>query len=227
MIRFRPLPLMTVLAILALALLVTLGRWQWQRFEEKRALAHAPVAEMTIAEYRPIPEGMQLVFGVLDGQPGWRLLAPVRYGETNVFVDCAFILGPNPPDWRTLRFPPALAEDLPIEGASVRPSGAAPFTPPASPVDHVWYAVDLEGMARAAGMANVADFYIAMDYIGEDGRPIENPFARLADSDPVPSERHLGYALTWWGLALVLIGIYFAYHISAGRLRIGPPIENS
>jgi surfeit locus 1 family protein len=28
---------------------------------------------------------------------------------------------------------------------------------------------------------------------------------------------HLNYALTWFGIALSLIGVYFAYHINAGR----------
>ena len=29
---------------------------------------------------------------------------------------------------------------------------------------------------------------------------------------------HLSYAITWFGLAAGLIGVYFAYHISKGRL---------
>ena len=29
---------------------------------------------------------------------------------------------------------------------------------------------------------------------------------------------HLNYALTWFGVALSLIGVYIAYHVSAGRL---------
>lgn len=222
MIRFRPLPVMTLLAIVALAVLVVLGRWQFERYQEKRALAAAPVAEMTIESYRPIEEGIQLVYGVLNGEPGWRVFAPVRYGETNLYVDTAFVAGPTPPDWSTLRFPASLANMTPLTGASIRPTPPPPFTPPASPMDRIWYAVDLPGMARAAGMTSVEDFYLATDYTGDDGRPIANPFARLADSDPLPPERHLGYAMTWWGLGIVLIGIYFAYHLSVGRLRIGP-----
>jgi len=29
---------------------------------------------------------------------------------------------------------------------------------------------------------------------------------------------HLQYAITWFGLAAVLLGVYIAYHISRGRL---------
>lgn len=226
MIRFRPLPVMTLLAIVALAILVVLGRWQWQRYNEKIELASAPVAEMTIERYRPIEEGLQLVYGVMDGEPGWRIFAPVRYGETNLFVDAGFIAGPTPPDWRTVRFPASLRIDAPITGASIRPPETPPFTPPPSPVDRVWYAVDLPGMAGAAGMDSVEDFYVAINYIGEDGRPIENKFARHGADDQIPAERHLGYAMTWWGLALVLVGVYIAYHVNVGRLKLGPPIES-
>jgi surfeit locus 1 family protein len=32
---------------------------------------------------------------------------------------------------------------------------------------------------------------------------------------------HLQYAITWFGLAAGLIGVYFAYHVSKGRLSFG------
>jgi surfeit locus 1 family protein len=35
------------------------------------------------------------------------------------------------------------------------------------------------------------------------------------------SNRHLEYALTWYGLALTLAGVYFAF--AASRLRQTPP----
>ena len=33
-----------------------------------------------------------------------------------------------------------------------------------------------------------------------------------------PPSRHLGYALTWFGFALTLIGVYIAFHVSRKRL---------
>ena len=32
---------------------------------------------------------------------------------------------------------------------------------------------------------------------------------------------HLSYAMTWYGIALALIGVYFAFHYQAGRLQFG------
>jgi surfeit locus 1 family protein len=34
----------------------------------------------------------------------------------------------------------------------------------------------------------------------------------------MPPSRHVGYALTWFGLALTLIAVYLAFHHRAGRL---------
>jgi len=31
---------------------------------------------------------------------------------------------------------------------------------------------------------------------------------------------HLNYALTWFGIALSLIGVYIAFHINAGRMGL-------
>ncbi|MBL8549211.1 MAG: SURF1 family protein [Hyphomonadaceae bacterium] len=224
MIRFRPLPMLTVIAVIAFALLVLLGRWQWQRYEERLEAASAPPIEMTIASYRPIEEGIALVYGLKDGEPGWRVFAPVLYGEENLYVDAAFVQSVEPPDWRTLRFPASLTLNAPISGAAITPSPPAPLTHAPSLPDRVWYAVNLEEMARAAGLRSVASYYLATDYVGEDGRPVPNPFVGAGDDALTPA-RHLGYAATWWGLAIVLVGIYFAYHVSVGRLKFAPPMK--
>lgn len=214
---------MTLFAILALATLITLGRWQWERYETKRAEAARPPAEMTLSSYEPLPQGVQLVYGVREGEAGWRVFAPVKDGDTVVFVDSAFLPGINPPNWRDVPYPASLSYDAPVRGASLRPSErAGPFATPPEPARRVWYYVDLPAMARAAGLGQAADYFIAAPYVGPDGRARPNPFSNMPGLDPLPPERHLGYAITWWGLAVMLIGVYVAYHISVGRLRLKP-----
>ena len=44
-----------------------------------------------------------------------------------------------------------------------------------------------------------------------DGAVLPRP-----EVDPVP----LGYALTWWGLAGALVGVYLAFHARQGRFVI-------
>lgn len=225
MIRFRPLPLMTILSVIALAVLVMLGRWQWEKFEQKSAAAEEPIAEMTVASYAPMQGGIQFVHGVRPDtrEQGWRVFAPVEYGDTTVFIDADFIPEISPPDPDEVRFPASLRIGAPIIGASIRPEPPAPLTLAPRPLQRLWFAVDLEAMGRNAGLENVADYYIAAAYVGADGRATPNPFALAPGADVLPPARHLGYALTWYGLALVLLVIYFAYHASVGRLAFRAP----
>jgi len=224
-IRFRPLPLMTILSIAALAVLVMLGRWQWEKFDEKSAAAEEPIAEMTIADYQPLPDAIQFMYGVRPDtrEQGWRVFAPVQYGDTVVFVDADFIPELAPPDPREVRVPPALRLGAPIIGASIRPEPRAPLTRSPDLLRRLWFAPDLDAMGRNGGVENVADYYIAAAYVGADGRATSNPFALAPGADVLPPARHLGYALTWYGLAIVLLVIYFAYHVSVGRLSLRAP----
>ncbi len=230
MIRFKPLPLMTILTIAALAVLISFGRWQWEKFEQKSVAAEEPVAEMTVADYQPVAGAIQFVHGVRPDtrEQGWRVFAPVQYGDTTVFIDAGFIPEVAPPDPDEVRVPASLRVGAPITGASIRPEPPAPLTLAPRPLQRLWFAVDLEAMGRNGGLDNVAGYYIAAAYIGADGRATPNPFALPPGADTLPPARHLGYALTWYGLALVLAVIYFAYHASVGRLRFRTqsPTEN-
>lgn len=228
MIRFRPLLVMSAVTIVSFALLVMLGRWQWERFEEKTALADEPVPTMTIENYQPLPDGIQFVYGVRSDtrEPGYRVFAPVQEGESTIFVDADFIATPpgsRPPNADEVRVPASLRLGAPISGASIRPSDPSPFAAPPQPLRRLWFDIDLEAMGRNIGVGNVAEYYIAGAYVGADGRATPNPFARAPGADDLPPARHMGYAITWYGLALVLIVIYFAYHVSVGRLSFAPP----
>jgi surfeit locus 1 family protein len=223
MIRFRPLPIMSVLMIAALAVLIWLGRWQWDRYERKAAAAEEPVAEMTVAAYQPIENGVQFVYGYRADtrEQGWRVFAPVQYGDTVIFIDADFASGVEPPDADEVRFPAALRFGAPIVGSSIRPEDPSPLAAAPRPLQRLWFAVDLQAMGRNAGLENVADYYLASAYVGADGRATPNPFAMAPGADALPPERHMGYALTWYGLAIALVVIYFAYHMSVGRLAFG------
>lgn len=225
MISFRPLPILSILTVIALAVLITLGRWQWERYELKLALAEEPVAERVIEDYEALPDGIQFVYGVRQDlrEQGWRVFAPVQFGDTVVFIDADFIVGARAPDPSEVRFPAALRLGAPVRGASITPEPPAPLTRAPRPLQRLWFAIDLGAMGRNAGLENVADYYIAGDYVGADGRALENPFALAPGADALPPARHMGYAITWFGLAIVLVVIYFAYHTSVGRLSVRGP----
>jgi surfeit locus 1 family protein len=220
--RFRPLPILTLLSLAALALLVMLGNWQYQRFGEKRlAKAEAP-AQTSLG---PIAGGAGepvLIYGVRNGVAGWRVLAPVSVGEgantETVLVDSAFLEGVAPPPRGERRVPGALAAGVALPGAWTAAPDATVFSPPPDPAARLAYGLDAEALA-AFGLTGVRSEIFATPYVGLDGRPEPNPFANPAAADPLPPERHLGYAWTWWGLAASLLAIYLVYHHRVGRLR--------
>ena len=70
-------------------------------------------------------------------------------------------------------------------------------------------------------------------HLGLEGRAESDIYAatvRTSDTIKLPiaartetnlRNSHLGYAVTWYGIACALIGVYLAFHYQAGRLRFG------
>ena len=219
MLTFKPAPALTAIAAVALVILIMLGSWQWARYTEKMAArVRAPaVVEALIAE---APRGpVQFVYGVLDGRAGWRILTPIPDGlDAVLFVDGGFAPGLAPPDRASLPPSPAIAVGRPLRGIALTPRPPGPFAAKSDASRGLWYAMDLPAMARAAGYARAKPYVLAAPYLGVDGRPRPNPFA--AALDPLPPERHIGYAVTWWGLAAGLVVIYVLMHARSGRLSL-------
>ena len=76
-----------------------------------------------------------------------------------------------------------------------------------------WYARDLAGIAAADHVALAAPVVVEAD-------AAPNPGGWPRGGQTVVSFRnqHLSYAVTWFGLAIVLLGVWLAYHVSRGRI---------
>lgn len=205
MIWFRPLPLLSLLCAGAFFLLLLLGAWQWRRFEEKLAFA---LETPQLVRFEASLEGKAVfVYAVKEGVAGWRVFIPAVAEDEIVLADIAFAPGLKPPEAE--RWP--LGEGA--QGVWLRPRAASPFGAKPRPGAREFYNIDLPAMAAASGVGAAADRYLA----ASDGAAL-NPFAAQRSFAP---ERHLGYALTWWGLAGGLVLVYLALHHKAGRLRLG------
>lgn len=217
--KFRPLPLLSLVAILVLAVLLMLGNWQFARFTHKKAAAEGGgIQRITLVTFEPVKGQIQLVYGVSNGQAVWRIFAPVRSQGAYTFIDVGAVPGVAAPDWRSIKEP--FDGEAAIRGVPVTPGPPNLFAPRPEPDRHVWYALDLPAMVKAVGGQKGPAYYVAAPYVGPDGATTPNPFAAANGGDPLPPERHLGYALTWWGLAAALLGVYVVYHLKTGRLRL-------
>jgi len=106
-----------------------------------------------------------------------------------------------------------LRGDVTIRGLLVRQDGRPSlFTPAPDIANRVWYAIAPGEMAAQLGLEVDGEYTLDA---GASANPGGWPQGRAltARIAAIPN-RHLEYALTWWGLALTLIGVYAAFAYS-------------
>ena len=220
---------LTVAVAIAFAILIALGSWQLQRLTWKQnvltqieALQAAPaqplapvlarVGDGTDADFTRVkvtcPGLAQAPFVELytlrDGQAGVRLMSACRIDGgpySSVLVDRGYIA-----DTLSARPPVDPADTTPVElvGVLRQPEPGNTFSPPNTPGR--WYTRDVAGMAAALKAPRPAPLVIMAE-------TATNPDWKGLIPAPIPTDipnRHLEYALTWYGLAAALLGVYAA-----------------
>ncbi len=107
---------------------------------------------------------------------------------------------------------PAQTGPAEIVGYLRWPEGSSPFVTDRDDKADVWYLRDHRDMARVRGWDNVAPFYVEQEAPVPPGG-VPHP----ASLRPNLPNHHLQYALTWYGLALVLVGVFVAFAIDRRR----------
>jgi len=139
------------------------------------------------------------------------MFAPARLsGGSIVVINRGFV----PTDRKEASSRPqgTLAGIVDVVGVMRWPEVRAVFTPADEPNNNVWYLRDHRLMAQAKDWGMVAPFYIDQE------APL--PPGGLPRAGPIRLElpnNHLQYALTWFGLALALAGVYLTWLV--GRRR--------
>lgn len=223
---FRPLPVLTLFTLPALALLIWLGAWQWGRMGEKaEAIAaweqsdtgEALPLETALCEIRadffgrdilpPESEGshtLRFQGRSASGEPGWRLMSampvPECFGPTagqHVLVQAGFETQRGE---RGEAPGMLMIEDVPEAGV---------FTPENLPESDEFYRFEPAQLAAVLDVPAVTtEFWL-----------IESSAEMPPELAQVPPGQHLGYALTWWGMAIALIAVFLLMHVQRGRLR--------
>ena len=230
---FRPTFWATVVAVPALVMLLGLGTWQVQRLDWKNGLIETrteriaqPILEVAqalgapsaeVIEYRAIAlsgvmraeHGFRLLNRVRDGKQGFHLVSPMVLdgGQGTVMVDRGWM----PRDMLDVRLaatPARIALDGFVRAYTV--PGA--FLPDNEPDNNNWFHMDEAGMLAAARLADGLGFYV------EAGPNASPPGTYPAGAVPEVNLRnsHLEYAVTWYGLAGVLVIIFVVFHWRRG-----------
>ncbi len=226
--EFRPTLWPTLVAAPALLVLIGLGVWQLERLAWKRTLIatiearlEAPAVALPAEVRDPEAWGYRrvVVRGRFLHDREIHLFAHDRRGQLGYFVvtplrraDGGFVLvnrGWVPAARKDPATRPAGQVEGPveIEGIVRLPWRQGWFVPDNDPAENVWFWGDLEGMAAAAGIAAPALLVDAGPAPNPGGLPVGGQTKVRFRND------HLGYALTWFGLAAGLAVVYVLYHL--------------
>jgi surfeit locus 1 family protein len=231
---FRPYPGLTIACALLFTALCALGVWQLERLQWKLALiarvnghmasnALPPDRIMAMdgeeAQYRRVTLKGRFdhareayVFTTDAGAPVYHVLTPFTTDEGKVLMVDRGEVPKEKLDPAT-RVEGNVTGEATITGAWRAPDAPGAFTPPPDTAHRIWFARDLASIAAADHLALAAPVVIEAD-------AAPNPGGWPKGGQTVVSFRnqHLSYAVTWFGLALGLLGVWLAYHISKGRI---------
>ncbi len=233
----------SLLVLAAFITLVGLGTWQIERKAWKEALIEA-LAERTNAQPVPLPaaerwpmldpaqdEFRRVAFAATIAPerealvyssgssvrpdvsgPGYWVFAPAELvGGGTVMVIRGFL--PEGQQDRKTHVPPT--GRLELVGALRWPEPRSWFAPNDDPAHSLWFVRDHLAMAQAWG--KVAPFYLDLE-------TSTGPLPRAGRLTPTLRNEHLQYALTWYGLAIVLAAV-FAFWLKSrwrdGRGQVG------
>ena len=225
-------------ALLGLIVLTGLGTWQLQRLHWKEGLtarieARAGAEPVTLDEAvarqaktgdieylrvraagRFLYEGERHFFAVSGKGPGWHVYTPlVTQSGRTVIVNRGFV--PDRLKDPSTRSQGQQAEAQTVTGLARAPGVQGLFTPDNDRQANSWYWRDLEGMASGLNLAAkgpLVPFFLEAEKGDVAGGWPKGGVTRLS----LPN-RHLEYALTWYGLAGTLLAVFAVF--ARGRLR--------
>lgn len=229
--------------ILGLAVLIGLGTWQMQRREWKLSLierieqrAHDEAISLTLAKelwqrerdveyYRVLLVGRFLhdqerhLYTVEQGRAGWRVITPlVTSGGDVVFVDRGFV--PEELKDPAARQAGQIGDTVELTGLARAPAKPNWFTPENDTIRNLWFWRDVAGMAAGLPPDRAAR---ALPFMVEaEAQAVPGGWPRGGVTRLVLTNRHLEYALTWYGLALTLAVTAFFF----ARSRAGEQASN-
>ncbi len=239
-------------AFLAFCFLIGLGVWQLQRKTWKEGLIAEltdrlaappealpppkswPQLQQARDEYRRVefkaefePSHDALVYAAAAAfrpdvsGPGYWVFTPARLADGSVVIVNRGFVPEGRQDPKS-RPGGQVTGTVDIVGAMRWPDTRHWFTPGDDPAHNLWFARDPVAIAAAKHIGPVAPFYVEQESpVPPGGLPQPG---KLVVSLP---DNHLQYAITWFGLAAVLVGVTVSFVLSSRRRKPGRPASAS
>lgn len=219
----------TLITGICVAILLTLGSWQMHRLEWKNRIIAELEQSYERGKNQDLAEGMigevnsgddDFAYGalqghllkdkaillgprVLDGRSGYNLLIPLEFRGGVVIVDTGWVsdLWNDTLEERLATLP----LDVNVRGL-VRHPDYSSLTSKNSPENELWFRADPGEIAKAKEIDNALSVLLYADHIDpplQDVLPHEEKF--------LPRNKHLQYALFWYAMAAVMLGVYGFY----------------
>ena len=235
---FKPMPWLTVIVAICLAILISLGTWQYQRLQWKTAVlaeVEAAVTAPPLGSFAEVQSALDagepvdfrrfgttaqtietqmpfLVFTGANRDISWRIFTPVQDGTGAAFAGLGLIADSDRDNVSGY----AAGEDVTLTGyvrlARKRERGMTKSTPEKNRWFGFNHLPETHNWADMAGVQADMRFYI-------DTVPGATDAALLTARRPEIRNNHFDYMLTWYSFALILLIIYFILHRRAGRLK--------
>ncbi|GLS22501.1 SURF1-like protein [Labrys miyagiensis] len=237
----RSLLLLTLFMLAMCAFLIGLGIWQLERLQWKEGLIREVNERTTAAPVPPPPEAQWpalkqddleyrhwQVSGTFDhskeiraftnlpdargpakGVGFWVLTPLIRDDGSTVLINRGFV--PESAKDPATRPAGQVTGPVTITGLARWTEDRNLFTPADNPATGDWFTRDIQGIAKAEKLTRVAPFFIDADQSAPGGLP---QGGETILSFP---NNHLQYALTWFGLAIGLVGVYIVFMLRQRR----------
>ena len=240
MFRLRPALWPTLMSLPILAVALGLGIWQLERREWKHELLHR-IEVNQAAQPMPLDELLRgdplrheygrvrlsgsflhdkefyLAARSLKNKVGLQVVTPLRTADgTIVLFDRGWV--PQGQKEAVRRAEGQLKGPVELTGIVRRTQEQRQFAPENVPDRNVWFHVDVPLMRSMVG--GKPDPKLDAFFLDADAAPNPGgvPIGGQTRLD-IPND-HLQYAITWFGIALAMMGVYLAYHWENGWLSV-------
>lgn len=236
-IQFRPMLWPSIFSIITFIILCCFGTWQIKRLYWKEALIQryitesqskpisnlSEVSNSELNEFKAVEISGKFLHNneiyitgkTYEGNAGFHVVTPFKMENNKiVLINRGWVSeGYKNPNKRKFSLTKGLVK---LKGIIRYPQNKGYFVPENDGKNGFWFTIKPNQIFDFINITSnpiIDKYYIDALRIGEK---LTLPIG--VDGKPKFRNQHLSYAITWYGLALSLLFVYFSYHLSSGRL---------
>ena len=238
-IIFKPMFWPSIFSFFVFVMLLSFGTWQVKRLYWKEALIERyleqsqsnPVVNPSDLKTNNINEFKSIQFKgnflheneiyitgkTYEGNAGFHVVTPLILDDGRVILINRGWVSEDYRDPAKRAFS-LIDGRVSVAGILRRPGVKGYFVPENDPQNGFWFTLVPSQINRHLGLGDTAIDQFYADAL-RTSDVVTLPIA--AKTKLNLRNAHLSYAITWYGIALSLIGVYLAFHYQAGRLQFG------